>query len=159
MKTYNGVFIKQNSIWYVQYDSELGNGIELTNTVLLHPNFSNYAEIHKECEFRIQQCPNLNNGGEWEEMAIIDSGEAKRIGEIIERYRGKEMFPKLTAHAREVLSTITKLPDPNDPPKTYNEDELFQILLDFMVFPHPHEEPRGSIIKRFLEVLKKKKKK
>ena len=157
MKTYNGVFIKQNSIWYVQYDTELGNGVELTNTVLLHPIFSNYAEIHKGCEFRIQQCPNLSNGGEWEEMAIIDSGEAKRISEIIGRYRDKEMFPKLTAHVKEVLSTITKLPDPNDPPKMYNEDELFQILLDFMDFPHPHEEPRGSTIRRFLTVLKKKK--
>ncbi len=157
MKTHKGIFIKQDNQWFVQYDSELGNGIELTNTIMLHPNQTNYAKVNDECEFRIQSSPNFANGGEWEDMAIIDTGEAKRISEIMERFKDKEMFPKLNAHAREMLSNVKTLPEPNNKPIVYNEDELFQILMDFVEFPHPREEPRGSIITRFLEELKNKK--
>jgi hypothetical protein len=157
MKTFKGVFIKQDNQWFVQYDSELGNGIELTNTIMLHPNQTNYAKVGDECEFRIQSSPNFANGGEWEDMAIIDTGEAKRISEIMEKFKDKEMFPKLNAHAREILSNVKTLPEPNNKPILYNEDELFQILMDFVAFPHDHMEPRGSIITRFLEELKNKK--
>lgn len=157
MRTFKGVFIKQNDKWFVQYDSELGNGIELTNTIMLHPNQTNYAKVDAECEFRIQSSPNFSNGGHWEDMAIIDTGEAKRISELMEKFKDKEMFPKLNAHARDVLSNITKLPEPKDEPKVYHESELPKILLDFMLFEHDREESRGSIIKRFLEELKNKK--
>ena len=156
MKTFKGVFIKQDNQWFVQYDSELGNGIELTNTIMLHPNQTNYAKVGDECEFRIQSSPNFANGGEWEDMAIIDTGEAKRISEIMEKFKDKEMFPKLNAHARDILKNITKLPEPNDKPIVYNEDELKNILLDFVAFPHGYNEPRGSIIDRFLVELKNK---
>lgn len=156
MKTFLGVFIKQDDKWYVQYDTELGNGIELTNTVMLHPNQTNYAKLYEECEFRIQSSPNFSNGGEWEEMAIIDTGEAKRISEIMERFKDKEMFPKLNAHAIDILSNISSLPEPNDKPKMYSESEMPKILLDFMLFEHDYNEPRGSIIDRFLIELKNK---
>jgi hypothetical protein len=35
----------------------------------------------------------------------------------------------------------------------YSEEDLFKILLDFVEFPHPHMEPRGSIIERYLNEL------
>ena len=38
----------------------------------------------------------------------------------------------------------------------YSEKQLFKILLDFVEFPHDHNEGRGSIINRFLKELKKK---
>jgi hypothetical protein len=33
---------------------------------------------------------------------------------------------------------------------------LFNTLVDFVGFPHDHEEPRGVTIARFLEQLKNK---
>jgi hypothetical protein len=41
--------------------------------------------------------------------------------------------------------------------KGYSEEDLFKILLDFVAFPHPHMEPRGSIIERYLNEFKKNK--
>jgi hypothetical protein len=41
--------------------------------------------------------------------------------------------------------------------KMYSEEQLFKILLDFVEFPHDHNEGRGSIINRFLMELKNKK--
>ena len=40
--------------------------------------------------------------------------------------------------------------------RMYSEEQLFKILLDFVEFPHDHNEGRGSIINRFLKELKKK---
>jgi hypothetical protein len=40
--------------------------------------------------------------------------------------------------------------------RMYSEKQLFKILLDFVEFPHDHNEGRGSIINRFLKELKKK---
>jgi hypothetical protein len=40
--------------------------------------------------------------------------------------------------------------------RRYSEEQLFKILLDFVEFPHDHNEGRGSIINRFLKELKKK---
>lgn len=147
---------KVDSGWIVRYRTDRGM-IIVYQHVMLHPNQVNYAEQDKEVEFRIESCPNLQNGGEWEDMAIIETGEAKRISEIIEKFKDKEMFPKLNAHAREMLANVKWLPNPNDKPIVYNEDELFQILMDFVEFSHDHMEPRGSIITRFLEELKNKK--
>jgi hypothetical protein len=39
----------------------------------------------------------------------------------------------------------------------YSEEDLFQILLDFVAFPHHDMEQRGSIIERYLNELSKKK--
>lgn len=38
------------------------------------------------------------------------------------------------------------------------ENKLFKLLIDFMVFPHHREESRGSIAKRFIQSLKQPKK-
>jgi hypothetical protein len=40
--------------------------------------------------------------------------------------------------------------------RSYSEEDLFKILLDFVAFPHEHMEPRGSIIERYLKELKNK---
>jgi len=42
------------------------------------------------------------------------------------------------------------------PQQSYSEEDLFKILLDFVAFPHPHMEPRGSIIQRYLNELSQK---
>jgi len=41
--------------------------------------------------------------------------------------------------------------------KGYTEEQLYKILIDFSCFPHPHEEPRGSIAMRFIQSLKQSK--
>lgn len=37
--------------------------------------------------------------------------------------------------------------------KKYTKEDLFEILLDFIEFQHPHEEPRGLTVSRFLETV------
>ena len=101
---------KVDSGWIVRYRTERANLIVYQH-VMLHPNQINYAELDKEVEFRIQSCPNLHNGGEWEDMAIIETGEPKRIKEIIEKFKNKLMFPKSHARAQEMLKNVT-IPNP-----------------------------------------------
>jgi phosphoribosylformylglycinamidine (FGAM) synthase PurS component len=40
--------------------------------------------------------------------------------------------------------------------KEMEKQYLFNTLVDFVGFPHDHEEPRGVTIARFLEQLKNK---
>lgn len=101
---------KVDSGWIVRYRIERDNLIVYQH-VMLHPNQINYAEIDKEVDFRIQSCPNLQNGGEWEDMAIIETGEPKRISEIMEKFKGKTMFPKSLARAEEILKNV-RIPNP-----------------------------------------------
>lgn len=146
---------KVDSGWIVRYKT-VNDNLIVYKHVMLHPNQVNYAEIDKEVEFRIESCPNLQNGGDggWKDMAIIETGETTRIGEIMEKFKDKIMFPKMVERAKESLKGV-KIPEPNG--KTYGEDELSKILLDFMLFDTiSHEETRGSKIKRFLEELKQK---
>jgi len=113
------------------------------------------AEIDKEVEFRIQSCPNLDNGGELEDMAIIDTGEAKSISEIMEKFKGKTMFPQALKRAEESLRGVV-LPHVKNNSKMYHENELGKILLDFMLFDRQEGDTRGSVIERFLSELKNK---
>jgi hypothetical protein len=101
---------KVDSGWIVRYKVERDNLIVYQH-VMLHPNQINYAELDKEVDFRIESCPNLQNGGEWEDMAIIDTGEPKRIREIMEKFKNKLMFPKSHARAKESLVGV-KIPNP-----------------------------------------------
>jgi hypothetical protein len=120
---------KVDSGWIVRYKVERGNLI-VHQHVMLHPNQVHYAEIDKEFEFRIQSCPNLQNGGEWEDMGIIDTGEANRISEVMEKFKDKIMFPKMVERAKESLKGV-KIPNPNE-----TENDWEEILFDFIDF-HP----------------------
>lgn len=155
-----------DSGWIVRYDTGMGNGINITNSIMLHPNQVNYGEIDKEVEFRIESCPNLQNGGEWEDMAIIETGEAKRINEIMEKFKDKIMFPKMVERAKESLKGV-KIPEPDDfchysglpSPTAYvsNDNSWEDILFDFIDF-YPFALPNELIdwLQANYEVPKKK---
>jgi hypothetical protein len=156
---------KVDSGWIVRYRTERDNLI-VHQHVMLHPNQVNYAEIDKEVEFRIESCPNLQNGGEWEDMAIIETGEAKRINEIMEKFKDKIMFPKMVERAKESLKDV-KIPEPDDfchysglpSPTAYvsNDNSWEDILFDFIDF-YPFVLPNELIdwLEANYEVPKKK---
>lgn len=140
---------QSDSGWIVRYQIE-ENGLMITKSLMLHPNQTNYAEIDKECEFDIKSCPNFTNGGEWEDMAVIFTGEGERIAQIIEKFKDKIMFPKMVERAKESLKGVT-IPDPNEfchysglpSPNAYvnSENDWEEILFDFIdyypcVLPH-----------------------
>lgn len=135
-----GTLDKTNSGWIVRYIVNKDNLI-VYHHVMLHPNQENYAEIGKECSFRIEQCPDLNNGGEWLDMAIIETGEAKRIGEIMEKFKGKTMFPKMVERAKESLKGVT-LPEV---PTNEKSDVLAKLLDKYIKEKHTQEECIGFI--------------
>lgn len=126
---------QSDSGWIVRYENWLPEGIIVTKSVMLHPNQTIYAEIDKEVEFEIKPCPNLHNGGEWEHMAIIDTGEAKRIKEVMEKFKDKIMFPMMVERVKESLKGV-KIPEPNE-----IENDWEEILFDFIdyypcILPH-----------------------
>lgn len=137
-----GTLDKTNSGWIIRYREDRDNLI-IYHHVMLHPNQENYAEIGKECKFRIERCPDLNNGGEFLNMAIIDTGEAKHIGEIMEKFKDKVMFPKMVERAKESLRGIT-LPEPNET-KTEQTDVLAKLLDKYVKEKHTQEECIGFI--------------
>lgn len=154
-----------DSGWIVRYRTERDNLI-VHQHVMLHPNQVNYAEIDKEVEFRIESCPNLQNGGEWEDMAIIETGEATRISEIMEKFKDKIMFPKMVERAKESLKGV-KIPEPDDfchysglpSPTAYvsNDNSWEDIMFDFIDF-YPFALPNELIdwLEANYEVPKKK---
>jgi hypothetical protein len=60
----------ENLRWEVHYDT-IENGKAVTKILPLHPNCNNKAKVGEPCTFHIQNCPNLHNGGEWEDFAIV----------------------------------------------------------------------------------------
>lgn len=154
-----------DSGWIVRYRTERDNLI-VHQHVMLHPNQVNYAEIDKEVEFRIESCPNIQNGGEWEDMAIIETGEATRISEIMEKFKDKIMFPKMVERAKESLKGV-KIPEPDDfchysglpSPTAYvsNDNSWEDIMFDFIDF-YPFALPNELIdwLEANYEVPKKK---
>jgi hypothetical protein len=156
---------KVDSGWIVRYKVDKDNLIVYQH-VMLHPNQVNYAELDKEVEFRIESCPNLQNSSEWEDMAIIDTGEAKRISEIMEKFKDKVMFPKMVERAKESLKGV-KIPEPDDfchysglpSPTAYvsNGNSWEDILFDFIDF-YPFALPNELIdwLQANYEVPKKK---
>jgi hypothetical protein len=76
-------------------------------------------------------------------MAIIDTGEAKRIGEIMEKFKDKVMFPKMVARAKESLKGVI-IPEPNET-KTEKSDVLAKLLDKYVKEKHTQEECIGFI--------------
>jgi hypothetical protein len=91
-----------------------------------------------------------SNGERFEEFMRTVEGYPELDGtmnlceDIIEKKTGKMTEEEWQAAERAQTSRM------------YSEEELFKILLDFVEFPHDHNEGRGSIINRFLMELKKK---
>lgn len=117
---------QSDSGWIVRYTTGVDNGVIVNRSTMLHPNQTNYAEIDKEVFFTLKLCPNLHNEGKWEEMAIIDTGEAKRIKEVMEKFKDKIMFPMMVERAKESLKGV-KIPEPNE-----IENDWEEILFDFI---------------------------
>ena len=63
-------WLVDNIKWEVVYDV-VEDGKPITKRVMLHPNQHNLARVDETCTFHIQSVPNLHNGGEWEDMAIV----------------------------------------------------------------------------------------
>ena len=122
--------------WDIVYQT-IENGIIITKRVALHPNQYSLAKVDKECEFYIRSCPNLHNGGEFEDMAVVLDGSYERIKEVAKKLEGKELFKRLNDHARDALSSMISLPEPKQV-----ENDWEEILFDFIDFypcQLPHE--------------------
>jgi hypothetical protein len=52
----------------------------------------------------------LQNGGEWEPMAITDVTD--KLEEVAEKLKGKQLFKKLNDHAMSVLQEVGSIPEP-----------------------------------------------
>lgn len=135
-----GTLDKTDSGWIVRYRTQKDNLIVYKH-VMLHPNQENYAEIGKECEFRIEQCPNLHDGGELLDMGIIETGEPKRIKEIMDKFKDKIMFPKMVERAKESLKGVT-LPEEI---AIKSSDVLAKLLDNYIKEKHTQEECIGFI--------------
>jgi hypothetical protein len=91
----------------VEYDKFIG-GDDILETVTL-PIHNNQIEVAKKIigekiKFYVLACPDLQNGGEYEDFAIIEDPETKkRISAAMEALKGKKPFRSLNEHAKEAL--------------------------------------------------------
>jgi len=122
--------------WDVVYQT-IENGIIIIKRVPLHPNQYSLAKVDKECEFNIRSCPNLHNGGEFEDMAVVMDGSQDRIKEVAKILEGKELFKRLNDHARDALTNMIKLPEPQ--PFENDWEEILFDFIDFYPCQLPHE--------------------
>lgn len=86
-----------NIKWDVVYLGPDENGLMVGKRTPLHPNGYNDAEVDKECHFIIKSVPNLHNGGEWEDMAIVVDAE---VGEATLK---RDKLMKLTDHIKSIV--------------------------------------------------------
>ena len=109
MNKINGQYIFNKGAWEVRYKVEDGDE-QYYEQVMLHPNSQNYAKENQTDWFTIKDCPNLQNGGEWEPMAITDVTD--KLEEVAEKLKGKQLFKKLNDHAMSVLQEVGSIPEP-----------------------------------------------
>ena len=144
-----------------------------------------WVEVKEKQHFEADKSKRINplNGVYYSYKIIIPQEEPKQetLEEAAERYAhnyfnmhetnnykalkqgyeagAKEMAERMYSdeEVKEALLQMRKTPMTFVPDKRmYSEEQLFKILLDFVEFPHDHNEGRGSIINRFLKELKKK---
>ena len=80
----------------------------------------------------------------------------KTIEEAAEKY-ADNYFVSLFSH-HDGLNQGFKAGAKHQSEQMYSEDDLYELLLDFIDFGHkqPHDMPRGIEIKNFINQLKKK---
>lgn len=105
----------------------------------------------------------------WTNIKVLELSEVKKLLGVVDVEKKAEEFAdseyvnnsyKLSESYPSVITECyTKgynqaLEDNKD--KKYTDTDLFKILLDFIEFQHPHHEPRGSIIERFVKTRQPK---
>jgi len=103
-----GIIISEGDNVVVEYDKPVAGGdITETLSIQIHHNQKDLASkiIGNSVRFYILSCPNLQNGGEYEDFAIIEDPESrKRIADAMESLKGKKpLFRSLNEHATEML--------------------------------------------------------
>jgi len=116
----------------------------------------------------------LGWGGKEVEFEIvkeyIDShtNQVQKYAKLVDKL-GNEDVPKLGYDVEKLytydeimdamrMSSYSKFSEKDYLDDIVQENKLFKLLIDFMVFPHHREESRGSIAKRFIQSLKQPKK-
>ena len=77
--------------WDILYDTVV-DGRLVKERIPLHPNCYNLAKVDEICLFYIRLVPNLNNNGEWEEMAILEQKQPNQeiFDKIIKKFIQKK---------------------------------------------------------------------
>ena len=114
-----GIYVKTPFGWDVKYKVE-NEDEQHFEQVMLHPNNNRFAKEDKEAWFIIRDCPNLQEGGEIEPMAIVVNIDI--LEEVAEQIKGKANFKRLNDHAMSALQEVGSIPDPDKIPaiKTLN---------------------------------------
>lgn len=88
----------------------------------------------------VDNCNAISNGYDLDELAI------KTHGKDYEMFQGQiNWFNKGFQKAIELLG---------DKEFKFTKKELVNLLIDFVGFPHPYSEPRGSISERFVQTIR-----
>jgi hypothetical protein len=117
-----------NPEWIVEYDT-IEKGKAVTKQLPLHPNCVNKAKVGEPCTFHIQNAPNLHNGGEWEDFAVVGNTDVLRVN--------NHMFDQIMAKSRLSIPSppslgidklVTELSQVAKTTKQYTEEEVKGIL-------------------------------
>lgn len=143
MNKINGQYIFNQGAWEVRYKVEDGDEQHFEQ-VMLHPNCIQYARENQMSWFNIKDCPNLHNGGEMEQMAIVVNSD--KLEEVAEKLKGQQLFKKLNDHTMTALQEFGSIPDPDNTPliKTLNfSDEA--LLSNGLRFAFGIVSEKGSL--------------
>lgn len=117
-----------NPKWVIEYDT-IEKGKAVTKQLPLHPNCNKDAKVGETCTFYIQNAPNLHNGGEWEDFAVVGNTDLRVNAHIFEQIMAKSQLnqdtkPQLT-NLEKVISELTQEAKTT---KLYTEDQVIQML-------------------------------
>jgi hypothetical protein len=101
-----GVICFGDQEYLIQY------GPHATLTCPIHPNQTKLAEklvgTGMMVKFYIRSCPDMKNGGELEDFAILaDKESSDRIKAAMDALEGKQLFRGLNDHAKEIVNSWT----------------------------------------------------
>lgn len=122
-----GVICFGDQEYLIQY------GPHATLTCPIHPNQTKLAEklvgTGMMVRFYIRQCPDMKNGGELEDFAILaDNESSDRIQKVADAIKGRELFKGLNDHAREtingLMSNVTERLDLSDSIRLYVNERI-----------------------------------
>jgi hypothetical protein len=87
-------------------------GSHARSTCPIHPNQTKLAEklvgTGVMVKFYIRSCPDMRNGGELEDFAILaDKESSDRIKAAMDALEGKQLFRGLNDHAKEIVNSWT----------------------------------------------------